>query len=451
MATENKMGVMPLNRLLISMSVPMMISMLVQALYNIVDSMFVAQLSENALTAVSLAFPAQNLMIAVATGTGVGVNAALSRNLGEKNFDRANRIADHALFLAAMSYIVFALFGLFFARQFFRLQTDIEEIVDLGTTYLRVCTIASFGLFMEIACERLLQSTGKTIYSMYTQGLGAIINIVLDPILIFGYFGAPALGIAGAAGATVFGQIIAFGLGFYLNKTKNHEITISLRSFKRNGEIIRHIYAVGVPSIIMASIGSIMTFGINKILIAFSSTATAVFGVYFKLQSFIFMPVFGLNQGSTPIIGFNYGARDKKRMYSAIKWAILFAVIIMTVGFIVFQIVPDVLLGLFNPTEEMLDIGTVALRIISLCFIPAALGIVFSGVFQAVGKGVRSLIMSLLRQLCLIVPIAYFLSSISLKDMWYAFPLAEIGSLIVGIIFFITLVKGDFKRLDHKE
>ncbi len=269
MATENKMGVMPLNRLLISMSVPMMISMLVQALYNIVDSMFVAQLSENALTAVSLAFPAQNLMIAVATGTGVGVNAALSRNLGEKNFDRANRIADHALFLAAMSYIVFALFGLFFARQFFRLQTDIEEIVDLGTTYLRICTIASFGLFMEIACERLLQSTGKTIYSMYTQGLGAIINIVLDPILIFGYFGAPALGIAGAAGATVFGQIIAFCLGFYLNKTKNHEITISLRSFKPNGEIIRHIYAVGVPSIIMASIGSIMTFGINKILIAF--------------------------------------------------------------------------------------------------------------------------------------------------------------------------------------
>ena len=291
MATENKMGVMPLNRLLISMSVPMMISMLVQALYNIVDSMFVAQLSENALTAVSLAFPAQNLMIAVATEPA-SVSMLLSQEISaKKNFDRANRIADHALFLAAMSYIVFALFGLFFARQFFRLQTDIEEIVDLGTTYLRVCTIASFGLFMEIACERLLQSTGKTIYSMYTQGLGAIINIVLDPILIFGYFGAPALGIAGAAGATVFGQIIAFGLGFYLNKTKNHEITISLRSFKPNGEIIRHIYAVGVPSIIMASIGSIMTFGINKILIAFSSTATAVFGVYFKLQSFVFMPV----------------------------------------------------------------------------------------------------------------------------------------------------------------
>ena len=311
MATENKMGVMPLNRLLISMSVPMMISMLVQALYNIVDSMFVAQLSENALTAVSLAFPAQNLMIAVATGTGVGVNAALSRSLGEKNFERANKIADHALFLAAMSYIAFALFGLFFARQFFRLQTDIEEIVDLGTTYLRVCTLASFGLFMEIACERLLQSTGKTIYSMYTQGLGAIINIILDPILIFGYFGAPALGIAGAAGATVFGQIIAFCLGIYLNKTKNHEITISLRSFKPDGEIISHIYAVGIPSIIMASIGSVMTFGINKILIAFSSTATAVFGVYFKLQSFIFMPVFGLNNGTVPIIAYNFGAGNR--------------------------------------------------------------------------------------------------------------------------------------------
>lgn len=305
MATENKMGVMPLNRLLISMSVPMMISMLVQALYNIVDSMFVAQLSENALTAVSLAFPAQNLMIAVATGTGVGVNAALSRNLGEKNFERANKIADHALFLAALSYVVFALFGLCFARQFFCLQTDIEEIVDLGTTYLRVCTIASFGLFMEIACERLLQSTGKTIYSMYTQGLGAIINIVLDPILIFGYFGAPALGIAGAAGATVIGQIIAFCLGFFFNKTRNHEITISLRDFKPNSEIISHIYAVGIPSIIMASIGSVMTFGMNKILIAFSSTATAVFGIYFKLQSFVFMPVFGLNNGTVPIIAYN--------------------------------------------------------------------------------------------------------------------------------------------------
>ena len=357
MATENKMGVMPLNRLLISMSVPMMISMLVQALYNIVDSMFVAQLSENALTAVSLAFPAQNLMIAVATGTGVGVNAALSRNLGEKNFERANKIADHALFLAALSYVVFALFGLCFARQFFCLQTDIEEIVDLGTTYLRVCTIASFGLFMEIACERLLQSTGKTIYSMYTQGLGAIINIVLDPILIFGYFGAPALGIAGAAGATVIGQIIAFCLGFFFNKTRNHEITISLRDFKPNSEIISHIYAVGIPSIIMASIGSVMTFGMNKILIAFSSTATAVFGIYFKLQSFVFMPVFGLNNGTVPIIAYNYGAGKPDRIMGTLKLAAMYAVTIMLIGLAVVQLIPDKLLMIFSASDTMLSIG----------------------------------------------------------------------------------------------
>ena len=443
MATENKMGVMPLNRLLISMSVPMMISMLVQALYNIVDSMFVAQLSENALTAVSLAFPAQNLMIAVATGTGVGVNAALSRNLGEKNFDRANRIADHALFLAAMSYIVFAIFGLFFARQFFRLQTDIEEIVDLGTTYLRVCTIASFGLFMEIACERLLQSTGKTIYSMYTQGLGAIINIVLDPILIFGYFGAPALGIAGAAGATVFGQIIAFGLGFYLNKTKNHEITISLRSFKPNGEIIRHIYAVGVPSIIMASIGSIMTFGINKILIAFSSTATAVFGVYFKLQSFVFMPVFGLNNGTVPIIAYNYGAQKPERIHKTIRLGMLYAVIIMALGFLVFQLIPKELLSMFDASDAMLEIGAPALRIMSLAFIFAGISIVAGSSCQAFGYSVYSMFISIARQIVVLIPAAYLLSLAGvLRNVWFAFPIAEVVSLLLSLMFLrITLKK----------
>ena len=442
MATENKMGVMPLNRLLISMSVPMMISMLVQALYNIVDSMFVAQLSENALTAVSLAVPAQNLMIAVATGTGVGVNAALSRNLGEKNFDRANRIADHALFLAAMSYIVFALFGLFFARQFFRLQTDIEEIVDLGTTYLRVCTIASFGLFMEIACERLLQSTGKTIYSMYTQGLGAIINIVLDPILIFGYFGAPALGIAGAAGATVFGQIIAFGLGFYLNKTKNHEITISLRSFKPNGEIIRHIYAVGVPSIIMASIGSIMTFGINKILIAFSSTATAVFGVYFKLQSFIFMPVFGLNNGMVPIIAYNYGARKPERVKKTIRLSVIAAVCLMLIGLALFEFIPGTLLSLFNATDHMRQIGIPAFRIIAIHFLFAGFCIVSGSVFQAIGNPLHALINSVCRQLVVLLPAAWLLAqSGKLELVWFCFPIAEIFSFILSAIFLRETLK----------
>lgn len=435
MAIENKMGVMPLNRLLISMSVPMMISMLVQALYNIVDSMFVAQLSENALTAVSLAFPAQNLMIAVATGTGVGVNAALSRNLGEKNFERANKIADHALFLAALSYVVFALFGLCFARQFFRLQTDIEEIVDLGTTYLRVCTIASFGLFMEITCERLLQSTGKTIYSMYTQGLGAIINIVLDPILIFGYFGAPALGIAGAAGATVIGQIIAFCLGFFFNKTRNHEITISLRNFKPTGEIISHIYAVGIPSIIMASIGSIMTFGMNKILIAFSSTATAVFGIYFKLQSFVFMPVFGLNNGTVPIIAYNYGAGKPDRIMGTLKLAAMYAVTIMLIGLAVVQLIPDKLLMIFSASDTMLSIGIPALRTISLSFLFAGFSIVCSSMFQALGHGMLSLWISVFRQLVVLLPVAFVFAKLGgLHVVWFAFPIAEVFAIIFSAV-----------------
>ena len=435
MATENKMGVMPLNRLLISMSVPMMISMLVQALYNIVDSMFVAQLSENALTAVSLAFPAQNLMIAVATGTGVGVNAALSRNLGEKNFERANKIADHALFLAALSYVVFALFGLCFARQFFRLQTDIEEIVDLGTTYLRVCTIASFGLFMEIACERLLQSTGKTIYSMYTQGLGAIINIVLDPILIFGYFGAPALGIAGAAGATVIGQIIAFCLGFFFNKTRNHEITISLRDFKPNSEIISHIYAVGIPSIIMASIGSVMTFGMNKILIAFSSTATAVFGIYFKLQSFVFMPVFGLNNGTVPIIAYNYGAGKPDRIMGTLKLAAMYAVTIMLIGLAIVQLIPDKLLMIFSASDTMLSIGIPALRTISLSFLFAGFSIVCSSMFQALGHGMLSLWISVFRQLFVLLPVAFVFAKLGgLHVVWFAFPIAEVFAIIFSAV-----------------
>ena len=435
MATENKMGVMPLNRLLISMSVPMMISMLVQALYNIVDSMFVAQLSENALTAVSLAFPAQNLMIAVATPTGVGVNAALSRTLGEKHFERANTIADHALFLAALSYVVFALFGLCFARQFFRLQTDIEEIVDLGTTYLRVCTIASFGLFMEITCERLLQSTGKTIYSMYTQGLGAIINIVLDPILIFGYFGAPALGIAGAAGATVIGQIIAFCLGFFLNKTRNHEITISLRDFKPNGEIISHIYAVGIPSIIMASIGSVMTFGMNKILIAFSSTATAVFGIYFKLQSFVFMPVFGLNNGTVPIIAYNYGAGKPDRIMGTLKLAAMYAVTIMLIGLAVVQLIPDKLLMIFSASDTMLSIGIPALRTISLSFLFAGFSIVCSSMFQALGHGMLSLWISVFRQLVVLLPVAFVFAKLGgLHVVWFAFPIAEVFAIIFSAV-----------------
>ena len=432
MEKENKLGTMPISKLIINMSLPIIISMLVQALYNIVDSVFVSRVCEQALTAVSLAFPAQNLMIAVATGTGVGVNAALSRNLGEKNFERANKIADHALFLAALSYVVFALFGLCFARQFFRLQTDIEEIVDLGTTYLRVCTIASFGLFMEIACERLLQSTGKTIYSMYTQGLGAIINIVLDPILIFGYFGAPALGIASVA---EIGQIIAFCLGFFLNKTRNHEITISLRDFKPNGEIISHIYAVGIPSIIMASIGSVMTFGMNKILIAFSSTATAVFGIYFKLQSFVFMPVFGLNNGTVPIIAYNYGAGKPDRIMGTVKLAAVYATTIMVLGFAVFQLMPDKLLMIFSASDTMLSIGIPALRIISISFLFAGCSIVCSSMFQALGHGMLSLWISVFRQLVVLLPVAFVFAKLGgLHVVWFAFPIAEVFAIIFSAV-----------------
>ncbi len=451
MQQENKMGVMPVNRLILTMSLPMILSMLVQALYNIVDSMFVSRLSENALTAVSLAFPAQNLMIAVATGTGVGVNAALSRSLGERNFDRANKIADHAVFLAIASYAVFAVLGLFFSRQFFLWQTDIEEIVDQGTDYLRICTLFSFGLFLEIACERLLQSTGKTIYSMYTQGLGAIINIIFDPIMIFGLFGFPKMGVAGAAAATVFGQILAAVLGIFLNKTRNQEIHVSFRGFRPNSEIIRHIYSVGIPSIIMSSIGSVMTFGMNKILIGFTSTATAVFGVYFKLQSFVFMPVFGLNNGTVPIIAYNYGAAKPDRILKTLKLAICYAVGIMLIGFAVFQLLPDKLLLIFEASENMLNIGVPALRIISVSFLFAGYCIVCSSMFQALGHGLLSLLVSVFRQLLVLLPSAFLLSKIGGLDLvWYSFPIAEICSIFFSTYFLRHVYKKEIEPLKRR-
>ena len=451
MQQENKMGVMPVNRLILTMSLPMILSMLVQALYNIVDSMFVSRLSENALTAVSLAFPAQNLMIAVATGTGVGVNAALSRSLGERNFDRANKIADHAVFLAIASYAVFAVLGLIFSRQFFLWQTDIEEIVDQGTDYLRICTLFSFGLFLEIACERLLQSTGKTIYSMYTQGLGAIINIIFDPIMIFGLFGFPKMGVAGAAAATVFGQILAAVLGIFLNKTRNQEIHVSFRGFRPNSEIIRHIYSVGIPSIIMSSIGSVMTFGMNKILIGFTSTATAVFGVYFKLQSFVFMPVFGLNNGTVPIIAYNYGAAKPDRILKTLKLAICYAVGIMLIGFAVFQLLPDKLLLIFEASENMLNIGVPALRIISVSFLFAGYCIVCSSMFQALGHGLLSLLVSVFRQLLVLLPSAFLLSKIGGLDLvWYSFPIAEICSIFFSTYFLRHVYKKEIEPLKRR-
>ena len=433
---QNKMGVMPVNKLLISMSLPMMISMLVQALYNIVDSMFVAQLSENALTAVSLAFPAQNLMIAVGTGTGVGVNALISRSLGEKNKERANLIANNGLVLYVLSGIAFAIFGIFFSGVFFRAQTSDPEIVQLGTDYLRICCLLSTAIFLQFGFERILQATGRTFYTMLTQGLGAIINIIMDPILIFGLFGAPALGIKGAAIATVFGQVCAASLACWFNKKKNDDIVINPKKYSLNGHAVKAIYSIGVPSICMASIGSIMTFGMNKILIAFTSTAAAVFGVYFNLQSFIFMPVFGMNNGMVPIIGFNYGARKPDRLMQTMRLATKYAMTMMTAGTIIFWALTPQLLGIFNASEQMLEIGIPALRLISLSFLLAGFNIIRISTMQALGHGVISLTVSVLRQLFVLLPSAFIFSRVwGLNATWISFPLAEIVALFVTIGF----------------
>ena len=433
---ENKMGVMPVARLLLAMSVPMMISMLVQALYNIVDSMFVAKLSENALTAVSLAFPVQNLMIAVGTGTGVGINALVSRSLGEKNNEYANSAANNGIYLAIFSFIGFAILCGFFAPVFYRVQTTDMQIRAYGIDYVRVIGIMSFGLFIQLVCEKLLQSTGKTVYSMATQLLGAVINIVLDPIMIFGLFGFPRLEVTGAAIATVTGQIIAAVAGVVVNIRLNKELHISLTKYRISGDVIRNIYSVGFPSIIMASVGSVMTFGMNKILMSFTSTATAVFGVYFKLQSFVFMPVFGLTNGMVPIVAYNYGARKPKRITKAIKLSIIYGVCIMVAGFTVFQLFPGKLLGIFSASEDMLVIGIPALKIVSISFLIAGFGVVASSVFQALGHGFLSLAVSVLRQLVVLLPTAYILAKTGgLHACWWAFPIAEMFSGVICFLF----------------
>lgn len=433
---ENKMGVMPVPKLLITMSLPMMISMLIQALYNIVDSMFVAQLSEDALTAVSLAFPIQSLMIAIAAGTGVGINALLSRNLGEKDYKGADRAAKNGIFLAVISCIIFAVLGVTGSHFFFAIQTENQRIVDYGTQYLSIITFFSVGIFLQITFERLLQSTGRTIYNMITQGTGAIINIILDPILIFGWFGLPRLEVVGAALATIIGQIIALSMSIFFNHTKNKEINLSMKHFRPHKHTISVIYKVGVPSIIMQSIGSVMTFGMNKILLMFSSTAAAVFGIYFKLQSFIFMPIFGLNNGMIPIIAYNYGAKNKERIKQTVKLSILMAIVIMIIGLIIFQSCPQFFLAtLFDASAHMLEIGVPALRIISLSFLFAGFCIIASSVFQALGNGVYSLIVSVARQLLVILPVAYIFAKVfGLSMVWWSIPIAETVSLILSAL-----------------
>lgn len=435
MTQENKMGTMPVNKLLISMSLPMIISMLVQAMYNIVDSVFVAQISENALTAVSLAFPLQNLMIAFAGGTAVGVNALLSRSLGEKNQDHVNQTAVNSVFIFLVTAVIFMIAGLTLSNLFFNVQTTNTEIVNAGTQYSMIVVGCSIGLFCQFLFERLLQATGRTLFTMVTQGLGAIINIILDPIFIFGLCGFPKMGVAGAALATITGQIIACLLALFFNLKFNHDIHFKFKRFRPNAHIVKQIYSVGIPSIIMQSIGSVMTFGMNTILITFSTTATAVFGVYFKLQSFVFMPVFGLNNGMIPIIAYNLGAKQKKRMFDTIKLAMLYATGMMIIGVIFFETIPQTLLGFFNASEAMIKIGTPALRIIAIHFIFAGFSIVCSATFQAVGKGTYSLLTSLIRQLLVLLPCAYVLSLTGNLDLiWLCFPIAEIFSAVTSFI-----------------
>ena len=445
---ENKMGVMPINRLLLTMSLPIMASMLVQALYNIVDSVFVAQLNENALTAVSLAFPVQNLMIAVGSGTGVGMNALVSRSLGEKDTEYANKGANNGILLGLASAVVFALFGIFGARFFYLSQTSDPQIVEYGVQYVSVVCILSFGIFGQIILERLLQSTGKTMFTMVTQGTGAIINIILDPIMIFGLFGFPRLETAGAALATVTGQMVAACLALFFNIKKNTELHISLRKYRFSPAVIGHIYSVGIPSIIMISIGSVMTFGMNKILMAFTSTATAVLGVYFKLQSFIFMPVFGLNNGMVPIIAYNLGAKKPDRMKQTIKLSIIYGEVVMFIGLTVFQFMTTDLLKMFNASDAMLEIGVPALRIISLSFLLAGVGVVSSSVFQAMSHGLLSLIVSVLRQLVVLLPAAFLLSKLGgLAVIWWSFPIAEIFSGVLSIFFLRYVYRKEIKPL----
>jgi len=446
---ENKMGVMPVPKLLITMSLPMMLSMLVQALYNIVDSMFVAKLSEDALTAVSLAFPIQTLMISISSGTGVGINALLSRNLGEKDYKGANDAANNGLFLALISCIIFAVLGGFGSRLFFTLQTDNPVIVEYGTQYLSIITIFCAGIFLQITFERLMQSTGKTFYNMITQGTGAIINIILDPIMIFGMFGFPRLEVAGAAIATITGQVIAVCLSVFFNQTRNKEIHLSFRGFRPHKKTILIIYKVGLPSIVMQSIGSVMTFGMNKILLMFSSTAAAVFGVYFKLQSFIFMPVFGLNNGMIPIIAYNYGAKKKKRIIDTAKLSVCISISIMVIGFLIFQSAAGFLLkNLFDASENMLSIGVPALRIISVHFPIAGFCIIAGSIFQALGNGIYSLITSAARQLVVLLPVAYiFASFFGLSYVWWAFPIAEVISLILSSILLRRIYRLQIKPL----
>lgn len=435
---ENKMGTMPVKKLIINMSLPMIVSMSVQALYNVVDSIFVAQLSEDALTAVTLVFPMQNLMIALAAGTGVGFNVLLSQGLGERNYEKSDNAANNGIFLILINTIIFILIGLFAAVPFIKSQTDNLSIQADGIIYLQIVCFISVGVFTQVTMERLLQATGRTFLSMITQIIGAVTNIILDPIMIFGLFGFPKMGVAGAALATVIGQLFGATSGVFINLKYNKDINISLKKIlKPSLRTIKPIYFIAIPSILMMSIGSIMTYAMNVILIAFSTTATAVFGVYFKLQSFFFMPVFGLNNGLIPVLSFNYGAKDKKRIDDALKFALGLAFYIMLIGTITFELIPGTLLDMFNASDDMKSMGITALRTIAVHFPLAAIGIVLSSIFQAFAQSVYSLIVSVMRQLVVLIPAARLLGQTGyVNNVWWAFLVAEAVSLIASLFFF---------------
>ena len=445
----NKMGTWPIGKLLMNMALPLVISMLVQALYNVVDSVYVSRISESAVTALSLAFPIQNLLIGCATGVGVGVNSLLSKSLGEQNYERANRTAGNGFLLSCLFSIGFVIFGLFFARPFFATQTTVAETLDGGSMYLAIVTIGSIGIFIEILFERLLQASGNAFQSMITQATGAIINIVLDPILIFGWFGLPAMGLAGAALATVIGQWIAACLAMGLNLKHNKELKdLKRRHAKPDSQVIRSILSIGVPSIIMVGIGSVMNFGINQILQGFSETATGVFGIYFKLQSFFFMPLFGINNAVISIVAFNYGARNPDRMVKTVKTAALAGLGIMLTGLAAFQLIPEVLLSLFDPSAEFLAMAVRALRTISWCFPVAAVCIILGSTFQALGTGIYSTIVSLVRQLVMLLPAAWLLSRTGdVNLVWWAWPIAETAGLSLTLFFFLRNYRQRIKPL----
>ena len=447
---ENKMGVMPVGKLLANMALPMIISMLVQALYNIVDSIYVSQVSESAVTALSLAFPIQNMEIGFAVGTGVGINAMLSQSLGRKDFENANRVAGNGALLMIFSMCLFFLFGLFGVRPYFEMQSAVAETVEGGIAYSRICCVFSLGVFIQVLTERLLQATGRTMHTMIIQSTGAIINIILDPIFIHGWFGLPAMGIAGAAIATVIGQSIGACLGIFINLKYNTDVQFALRYFKPVLPVIRSILSVGVPAIVMNGISSVMNFGMNQIFQAFNETATGVFGIYYKLQSFFFMPLFGINNATISIIAYNYGARKPQRIIQALKYAVAVALSIMITGLLAFQLVPQLLLGIFNPSEEFLAIGVTALRIISIHFPVAAVCIVIGACFQALGNGIYSTITSLCRQLVVLLPAAYLLSLTgNVNNVWWSFPIAEVMSALVTAILFIRLFRAKVSPMLH--